>query len=54
MEVDWRDDEKQLVSEVYIAHANCPETSGTVPDLLALSRVPHGSCYLLSLSRKQG
>ena len=33
--------------------ANRPETSGTVTDFLPVSRVPHGSCYLLSLSRKQ-
>ena len=34
--------------------ANCPETSKTFLDLLVLSRVPYGSCYLLSLSHKQG
>ena len=32
--------------------ANCPGTSGTVPDLEVLSRVPHGTCFLAKMSRK--
>ena len=32
--------------------ANCPGTSGTVPDLELLSRVPHGTCFLSEMSRK--
>ena len=32
--------------------ANCPGTSGTVPDLELSSRVPHGTCFLCEMSRK--
>jgi len=32
--------------------ANCPGMSGTVPDLLLLSPVPHASCYLPWMSQK--
>ena len=32
--------------------AKCPGTSGTVPDLELLSRVPHGTYFLADMSRK--
>ena len=32
--------------------ANRPGTSGTVPDLKLLSRVPHGTCFISKMSRK--
>ena len=33
------------MSQGHIIGANCPETSGTVPKLEALSRVVRGTCF---------
>ena len=43
---------KHEISGARAIGAKCPGTSGTVPDLELLSRVPHGTYFLADMSRK--
>ena len=51
-EVGWITFMARELAEPYVIGANCPGTSGTVPNLELLSRVPHGTGILAKMSRK--